>query len=354
MFGKTTIFAARTAATQSSAKQAAGSQEAISITLAQLVRLRGTVRSVKRPAGRQVRAPSHGGNQSRALGRGLDFAEVREYNPGDDVRMIDWKVTARSGKTHTKIYNEERERPFLIVVDLRSTMFFATRVAFKSVVAAKLCAMVAWAAASNRDRVGGLIIGRNGLREIKPATGSRGVTKLLNEIVSTHESGGPGTVRSSPHYQQNLTDQGVSDGEPSVPQTSTQQLVQAFQHLQRIAHTGSSICLLTDFAGFDEDNSSALSQLLKHNHVAACRIHDPLEASMPKPARYAITDGSRRSTFDTTSDKVRQSYEQSFQLRSEQTRQLFSGHGNSYLQCSVADSLVPVASRIMRSLPGSM
>lgn len=348
MFGKTAISNTTMAATQ-----AAASQESVSVTLAQLVRLRGTVRSVKRPAGRQVRAPSHGGNQSRALGRGLDFAEVREYNPGDDVRMIDWKVTARSGKTHTKIYNEERERPFLIVVDLRPTMFFATRVAFKSVVAAKLGAMVAWAAASNRDRVGGLIISSDGLREIKPANGSRGVTKLLNEIVSTHDTAAPGSAMS-PRYHQNSIKQVVNDGVPSAQQTSAQQLVKAFQHLQRIAHTGSSICLLTDFAGLTENNSGALSQLLKHNHVAACRVHDPLEASLPKPARYAITDGARRSTFDTTADKVRLSYEQSFQQRCEQTRQLFSGHGNSYLQCSVADSLVPVASRIMRSLPGSM
>lgn len=328
MFGKTTTFATQTA----------GTQEAISVTLAQLVRLRGTVRSVKRPAGRQVRAPSHGGNQSRALGRGLDFAEVREYNPGDDVRMIDWKVTARSGKTHTKLYNEERERPFLIAVDLRPTMFFATQVAFKSVVAARLCAMVAWAAASNRDRVGGLVFSHSGLHEIKPAAGTKGVTRLLNEIVGTHE-----TVRSQQRGSQHQIE---------ADQANT--ITDAFAHLQRVAHTGSSLCLLTDFAGFNPDVSGALSQLLKHNHVAACRIYDPLEARLPKPASYAISDGIRRATLDSSSDRWRESYQQKFLERSEQTRQFFSGRGNSYSQCSVDQSLTLVAGQIMRSLPGSV
>lgn len=310
--------------------------DATRVTLAELVRLRGSVRSVKRPAGRQVRAPASGGNQSRALGRGLDFAEVREYNPGDDVRTIDWKVTARSGKPHTKIYNEERERPFLIAVDLRSTMFFATRVAFKSVVASRLSAMIAWAAASNRDRVGGLVFSDGGLKEIKPAAGSKGVTKLLNEIVTLHQ-----IAREAVMNDLN-TAQGNS------------RLDDAFQHLRRSAHTGSSVCLLTDFSGFDHTIGGALTQLLKHNHVAACRIHDPLEATLPSPARYTISDGNRRSTFDTSSSQMRTAYEQTFVQRSEVTRQFFSGRGNSYLQCVVNESLVPVANQIMRSLPGSV
>lgn len=312
--------------------------EATRVSLAGLVSLRGTVRSVKRPVGGRVLAPSSGGNESRALGRGLDFAEVREYNPGDDVRMIDWKVTARSGKTHTKIYNEERERPFLIAIDLRQSMFFATRVAFKSVVAARLAAMVAWAAASNRDRVGGVVIGQHSLREIKPLAGSKGVTKLLNEIVTTHKE-----VRDK---RGTLAHQMQHDSGP--------QLVDAFQHLQRIAHTGSSLCLLTDFSGFESGKGGALNQLLKHNHMAACQIHDPLEASLPSPARYSITDGVHRTTFDTSSGQLRQSYEQAFLQRSGETKKLFSGQGNSYWRCSVAQPLVPVAGHILRSLPGSV
>lgn len=320
----------------SAAHNADSVADATRVTLAELVRQRGAVRSVKRPVGRQVRAPASGGNQSRALGRGLDFAEVREYNPGDDVRTIDWKVTARSGKPHTKIYNEERERPFLIAVDLRSTMFFATRVAYKSVVAARLSAMIAWAAASNRDRVGGLVFSDNGLKEIKPAAGTKGVTKLLNEIANLHQL----SRESVSHSHAD----GVADS----------RLDDAFQHLRRSAHTGSSVCLLTDFTGFDSTLGGALTQLLKHNHVAACRVYDPLEASLPTPAKYSISDGSRRSTFDTSSEQMRHAYEQAFTDRTELTRQFFSGRGNSYFQCSVSDSLVPVANQIMRSLPGSV
>jgi len=145
------------------------------VSVAELVALRRTVGKLNRRAGKRVVAPVSGSSTSAALGRGLDFSEVREYHGGDDVRLIDWKVTARTGRAHTKLFTEERERPFLIAIDLRPPMFFGTRVAFKSVVAARLCAIVAWAAATQRDRVGGLVFNNNQLLEIKPQAGSRGM-----------------------------------------------------------------------------------------------------------------------------------------------------------------------------------
>lgn len=314
-------------------RENANSGSATSVTLSELVRLRGSVRAVKRPTGRQVKAPAIGGNQSRALGRGLDFSEVREYAAGDDVRTIDWKVTARSGKPHTKIYNEERERPFLLAVDLRSTMFFATRVAFKSVCAARLAAMLAWAAASNRDRVGGLVFSDQGMKQLKPVAGSRGVTRLLNEIVTMHSR---------------------VKGTSATPEQHRSQLDDAFQHLRRSAHTGSSVCVLTDFSGFDTIKGGAVNQLLRHNHVAACQIYDPLEARLPSPARYTISDGAQRTTLDTSSAEYRASYSSAFNERTENISQLFSGQGNSFFQCLVSDSLGEVANRMIRSLPGSM
>jgi len=129
---------------------------ATSVSVAELVALRSSLGKLKARSGKRVKAPMSGGSSSAALGRGLDFSEVREYHGGDDVRLIDWKVTARTGKAHTKLFNEERERPFFIALDLRPPMFFGTRVAFKSVVAARLCALVAWAAASHSQAVKGL------------------------------------------------------------------------------------------------------------------------------------------------------------------------------------------------------
>ncbi len=308
---------------------------ATEVTLQSLVKLRQSLPLVKRPAGRQVRASASGGNMSRALGRGLDFAEVREYNHGDDVRTIDWKVTARSGKPHTKVFNEERDRPFLVMLDLRSSMFFGTRTAFKSVIAARLSAMVAWAAAGNRDRVGGVVFNDDGIRESQPGEGSKGVTRLLSAIATSHAEFSDSPV-SPAHRNKRLS------------------LVDIFQRLKRSAHTGSSICLISDFPDFDEHESGHLNHLLRHNHVAACRVFDPLEAELPPPSTYAISDGQTRASLDTGADQTREAYRDYFNQRREQTRRVFRGHGNSYSECRVDDSLTDTAAALMRQLPGSL
>lgn len=298
------------------------------VSLAELVRLKNSVRGIKRPRGGVVKAPMSGGNMSRALGRGLDFSEVREYQPGDDVRSIDWKVTARSGRTHTKIYHEERERPFLIAVDLRSNMRFATRVAFKSVIAARLAAMLAWSAASQRDRVGGIVFDNSRVNEIRPAAGTRGVTRLLNAVVSAQSMDGAASV--------------------SLP------FEDIFHHLRRTAHTGSSIVMLSDFYGFEAGGNKAASQMTEHNHVVACRIYDVLEKKLPPPARYTITDGIEKGVIDTTTHAKRLAYEERFTHRSSVLNQAFTSRSSHYVDCSTTESLIAVARNILRSLPGSL
>lgn len=324
------FFHANAAAAPTGEAVEVADDEATRVSLSTLVRLRQSLPLVKRPAGRRVLASNAGGNVSRALGRGLDFAEVREYNHGDDVRSIDWKVTARSGRPHTKVFNEERDRPFLVVVDLRSPMFFGTRTAFKSVVAAKIAALVAWAAAANRDRVGGLVFSDERIRECPPGEGSRGVSRLLNAIATTH-----------------------AEAREQGPAAQSQPLQDIFKRLKRSAHTGSSICLLSDFADFSTRPSGHLNHLLMHNHLAACRIYDPLEAELPPPATYAISDGSSRASLHTDGAQVRASYLEHFQQRCAHTRAVFRGHGNSYSECRVDHPLTDMAAYLLRQLPGS-
>jgi uncharacterized protein (DUF58 family) len=114
-------------------------------------------------------------------GRGMEFDEVRLYQPGDDVRSIDWKVTARTDKPHTKLFREERERPVFISVDNRPTMQFATRGVFKSVQAAKLAALIAWAAQRHGDRIGGQIFSSQSCYELKPQHGKHGVLRFFQQ-----------------------------------------------------------------------------------------------------------------------------------------------------------------------------
>lgn len=126
-----------------------------------------------------IRAQQSGGYLSRTKGRGMEFDEVRPYQPGDDIRSIDWRVTARTDKTHTKLFREERERPVFISVDYRASMQFATRGVFKAVQAAKLAALLAWVAQRQGDRIGGQIFTDNSCRELKPQSGKQAVLHFL-------------------------------------------------------------------------------------------------------------------------------------------------------------------------------
>jgi uncharacterized protein (DUF58 family) len=292
-----------------------------------LIAMRGSVPRVRRRIGRRVAAPASGGNTSRALGRGLDFAEVREYYPGDDVRLIDWNVTARSGRPHTKVFNEEKERPFVVVVDLRRSMRFATRVAYKSVIAARLAAMLGWAAADNRDRVGALVFNDQAIGEVKPVAGARGVSAVIRSIVSMHQS-------------------------PVTGEISTD-LSSVLQRLDQRIHAGSSVVLLSDFYGYDTASKGGGNRLLANNHVASIQIYDPLEAGLPPPALYSVSDGLARSHFDSSDQAGRDAYAHAFERRAEALASALSGPGNTFRQCSVADSLRPIAVDVMRSLPGS-
>lgn len=298
---------------------------ATSVSIPELVALRKSVGKLNRRTGKRVIAPVAGSSSSAALGRGLDFSEVREYHGGDDVRLIDWKVTARTGRAHTKLFNEERERPFFIAIDLRPPMYFGTRVAFKSVVAARVCAIVAWAAAAQRDRVGGLVFDNNHMTEIKPQAGSRGVSRLLHQIVKVHNAAAHEDFGALP----------LSD---------------ALLRLDRCAHTGSSICLVSDFTHFD--SGAHIANLLQHNHTAAVRIHDPLEARLPPPAEYTITDGVSRGKLNSASVRARQQYSDDFSFRTAQLERVFSGPGNRFINASVTDDPINVATIVMNSLPG--
>ncbi len=306
----------------------AAAREATQPSIAGLIALRGSVPRVRRRSGRRVAAPAIGGNASRALGRGLDFAEVREYYPGDDVRLIDWNVTARSGRPHTKVFNEEKERPFVLVVDLRASMRFATRVAYKSVIAARLAAMLGWAAADNRDRVGALVFNDNDINEVKPVGGTRGVSAAIRSIVAMHETPS--------------AEKGAAD------------LSAVLQRLDQRIHAGSSVVVLSDFYGFDATGNRGGNRLLANNHVASIQIYDPLEAGLPPPALYSVSDGLARSLFDSSDRAGRDAYACAFEQRSKALGAALSGPGNYFASCSVVDSLRDVASDVMRRLPGSL
>ena len=156
----------------------------VSVSQAGLIRLAGPARAIALDVLR-VNSLQTGAYVSRFRGRGMEFDESRPYQPGDDPRSIDWRVTARSTTAYTKLFREERERPVFIAVDLRSSMHFATRGCFKSVSASRAAALLSWAAHHRGDRLGGLVFGDTTHRELKPRLGRQAALRFVHEL-ATH------------------------------------------------------------------------------------------------------------------------------------------------------------------------
>ena len=286
------------------------------------------LRSVAVALQRQVRqksaAPQSGGSVSRRLGRGLDFAEVREYQPGDDVRMIDWKVTARSGTAHTKLFIEERERPVLLLVDFRANMRFGTRSMFKSMLAVRLAALLGWCAVAARDRVGGFVFTDDWHSEIRPQAGRRGLMALFRAIHS---------------------------GQQRVPGVGGDQFLKSLRRLRHSVHAGSTVVLLSDFQGFDEQARKTLGSSLHAMDLLAVHIYDPLDYMLPPPGRYPISgtgpDANSRYVLSVASDADRQRYTAEFQARQQVLKNLFAEQRHSYIGVSTHEPLLDSVGRIL-------
>jgi uncharacterized protein (DUF58 family) len=238
-----------------------------------------------RPKGRALRTGAH---LSKLRGRGMDFAEVRNYQAGDEIRHMEWRITARTGRPHIKLYEEERERPVIILTDFNPSMYFGTRIAFKSVIAARLASLIAWTVVKQGDRVGGLLFSESTHNEFTPRGREIGVLPFLAALS---------------RYTFDLPQQ--------KPQTlsESRSLSYALQRVRRVIRPGSTLVLISDFYNMDKDSEQHLSRLRGHNEITVYHVSDPLEISPPKPQQYAITDGSQEILLDTTVDTVSLAYQ---------------------------------------------
>lgn len=199
-----------------------------------------------------------GKHASKLRGRGLDFEEVRNYVKGDDIRNIDWKVTARTKKTHTRVFTEEKEKPVLIVVDQSKSMFFGSKKYTKSVVASKLAAMVAFKVLKEGDRVGGVVFADNGVDIVFPKRDRRNIIRLLEKIVTRN---------------QELADSSPVDFEES--------LKDVFAKVKNIVTHDFMVVVISDFLRYSPKLTRFLSQIAQHNDVILAKVTDPLEWEIP-------------------------------------------------------------------------
>ena len=289
----------------------------IRVTQAGLIRLNGSARAIALDVLR-VSSLQTGAYVSHFRGRGMEFDESRPYQPGDDPRSIDWRVTARSTTAYTKLFREERERPVLVVVDLRASMHFATQGCFKSVNASRAAVLLSWAAHHRGDRLGGLIFGNTTHRELKPQLGRRAALRFVHELVG------------HPDWQ-HTTDVAGDDEEP---------LARAMSALRRVARPGSLVVILSDFLGFSRAAQSYLSSVARHNEVLAVFLNDPLERRLPPPGRYRLVSNDDELAIDTGSKAARLDYRSAFEARSHALDVFCRRYGVHLMSMSTADDPV--------------
>ena len=261
--------------------------------LKDLIQLRYAAREITELTNNRTSNPLAGLLTSKFQGRGIDFSEVRVYQSGDDVRTIDWRVTARTQVPHTKLFQEEKERPVLILVDQSNSMYFGSQVTFKSVMAARVAALIAWTLLERGDRVGGIVFSEHGHREVRPRRNKHAVLRLLNEL---HD------------FNQKLTSKVTTKASIN----SANYFTDALANIRRVAKHGSVIFIISDFSSCDESSRIHLQPLARHNEVVGIHISDPLEHELPAPDLYSITDGRNRTRINTANDRQRESYKSNF------------------------------------------
>lgn len=255
--------------------------------LNQLLRSRHWAQRLKLFSPRAARNMLLGNVRSRYRGRGMEFEEVRAYQVGDDIRTIDWKVSARAGGTYTKLFCEERERPCHIIVDQRSSMYFGSKVQFKSVLAAELASGLAWAALASGDRVGGQVIGDSSERDSKARHSKQAVLKFLHDLDELNHK-----------LQTNLVPNDKAESQTEEPKATS--LANSLQECQRTTRPGTAIFVISDFHDFDPSCAKALRNLSKHADLTLLQVVDLLEEKFPIKGNIAISNGKQSSRITVT------------------------------------------------------
>ena len=262
--------------------------EGAEVALAELILLRHRIGEVPLFSTPQRRSPLAGLHHSRLRGRGIDFDQVRVYQPGDDVRNIDWRVTARTQEPHTKLFHEERERPIYLLVEQSRRLFFGSGERFKSVLAAEAAALIGWAARAHNDRVGGLVFGDGHFQEVRPRRSKHSLLQLLARLAQANQA---------------LAER---------PPLEADSLGQALRRAREVLRPGSLAAVICDERALGDAAERQLLLLGRHVDLLLLPVSDPLDHALPAAGllhfESADTAPARRLTLDTQDAALRQGY----------------------------------------------
>lgn len=257
---------------------------------------------------RPVLSTISGDHRSPFRGRGLEFEEVREYAYGDDVRNIDWRVTARTGKPHLKLFSEERERSVLICNDINSTMRFGTRGTFKSIQAARAAAVLGWAASRENNRIGGSFYGNveGGQMFIDPSRSRKAMWRMLKQLCDTND------YHAAPVL-----------------------LEDHLRYLSKAVPAGALVFILSDFLSSTKNLKKALGDLHRHADVVLVSINDPADEYLPPVGPIVFTDDTREKLIVNTADKHgNQAYQKRFEKNREALQAIMNALGLGFVSLS--------------------
>lgn len=293
--------------------------------LDELLKLRLSCKKLQLRTAHLSRSRLNGAFQTRFKGRGMEFEEVRHYQPGDDIRSIDWRVTARTQKTHTKLFCEEREKPVFIVADQRPNMFFGSRHFFKSSYAAHIAGALGWIALQQNDRVGGMVFDGEKQTDIRP---------------KRHQSNQLAWLHCLLEYNHRLT--------APIARQPTYCLSQQLADTHRIAKPGSAVFIVSDFYGFDSACEKPLYRLAQHTELMLFHVTDPIEKTLPNLSDWMISDGQQRVSIHAKGKKVRQHHRHHFEERQEHLTLSAQKLGIPLVEASIS----PDPMRLIRTLFG--
>jgi uncharacterized protein (DUF58 family) len=269
--------------------------------LERLVQLRHEARSLNLLPHQAKQSLLAGQRASKLRGRGLDFEELRAYVPGDDVRSIDWRVTARARRPFLRLYREERDRPVLLVIDQRPTMFFGSRRRMKSVAAAELAALLAWRTLAQGDRVGALVFGGQETWTLRPERNERSVQRLCETLVTS-------------------TNQLL---EPTKAQP--RDVATVLQSATRLAQHDALVVVISDFRDMSAEAHQSLERLRRHNDLILVWIHDELERRLPDVGLARVSDGFHERNLPSFDPAVRQGFAAAFEQERRRFQAFASG-----------------------------
>ncbi|RLA33359.1 MAG: DUF58 domain-containing protein, partial [Gammaproteobacteria bacterium] len=264
-------------------KAAADKPAGVYTNLDDLIRIQFKARNFSFLPQQPVSSILSGRYASRLRGRGLNFEEIRRYLPGDDIRTMDWKVTARTRTPHVRVYTEEKDRAVVLIVDQRINMFFGTRDKVKSVTAAELAALGAWRAVDVGDRVGAVVFNDTEIVDVRPQRSQQTVMSILGTIV-----------------RMNHALQADTQAEPS-PDRLNRALEKA---LQLVPHDA-LVVMISDYFGVDERTEQLTAQMAEHNDVLALLVHDPIRLQ-PAEQQVTVSDGSLQIEINFADKRVRE------------------------------------------------